>query len=144
MSERRFQIVLIEDAEPDVFLVREALTLSKLKFELQVLGDGEKAVEFIGALESAPTSDRPDLFLLDLNLPRVNGQQVLARMRQSVSCAQIPVLIVTSSDSPQDKAQSVRLGATRYFRKPSQLDDFMKLGPLVRELLENAGPGSAI
>jgi CheY-like chemotaxis protein len=142
MTEERFHIVLIEDAEPDVFLVREALTLSGLKFDLRVLVDGEKAVEFVAALETAPAAARPDLFLLDLNLPRVNGEQVLARMRQSVSCAGVPVLIVTSSDLPNDKAQTTRLGATRYFRKPSQLDEFMQLGPLVRDLLENPGANS--
>jgi DNA-binding response OmpR family regulator len=138
MSGDLFHIVLVEDAEPDVFLVREALQQSGLKFELHVLDDGEKAVEFITRLDLGLDEGgfQPDLFLLDLNLPRENGSQVLARMRRSVSCARVPVLIVTSSDSPSDKAQAMRLGATQYFRKPSQLDEFLKLGPLVRSLLE--------
>jgi CheY-like chemotaxis protein len=136
MNLEPFRIVLVEDAEPDVFLVREALRQSGLEFELCVLEDGEKAAEFIAGLDRDQTLPCPDLLLLDLNLPRKDGEQVLARLRQSSRCAHVPVLIVTSSDSPSDKARAARLGATEYFRKPSQLDDFMKLGSLVRHLLE--------
>jgi two-component system, chemotaxis family, response regulator Rcp1 len=136
MKPDTFRIVLVEDAEPDVFLVREALRQSGLKFDLVVLEDGEKASEFIAGLDRDETSPCPDLVLLDLNLPKQTGEKVLARLRQTVRCGRVPVLIVTSSDSPNDKALVARLGATQYFRKPSLLDDFMKLGALVRELLE--------
>jgi DNA-binding response OmpR family regulator len=144
MNPERFQIVLVEDAEPDVFMVREALRQSGLQFELCVLEDGEKAAEFIAGLDQDQTARCPDLLLLDLNLPKKNGEQVLAHLRQSSRCARVPVLIVTSSDSPNDKARVSRLGATQYFRKPSQLDDFMKLGPLVRNLLLSQGRGSQV
>ena len=142
MSCELFQIVLVEDAGPDVFLVREALRQSGLEFDLRVFEDGEQAAEFIAGLDRDQTVPCPDLLLLDLNLPKKDGEQVLARLRQSSRCARAPVLIVTSSDSPDDKARVARLGATQYFRKPSQLDDFMKLGPLVKDLLESRGQDS--
>jgi two-component system, chemotaxis family, response regulator Rcp1 len=139
-SSRRFRIVLIEDAVPDVFLVREALESNGLKFELHVLPDGEKAVEYVDKLDEG-TEYPPHLFLVDLNLPRKSGGQVLERLRQSAKLNHIPVVILTSSDSPKDKAKASQYRATEYFRKPSRLEDFMKLGRLVAQILENGSPG---
>jgi len=135
MSGPRFQIVLVEDAEPDVFLVREALEQSGLEFDLQVLGDGEQGVDLINTMDRDATLACPDLFLLDLNLPRKTGDQILERVRQSPTCGRVPVVILSSSESDKDKAQAARLKATGYFLKPSRLDEFMKLGPYVRDLL---------
>jgi DNA-binding response OmpR family regulator len=128
-------ILLVEDAEPDVFLVREALRQAGLDFNLNVLDDGEKAVDFIDRLNQDSNLDCPSLVLLDLNLPKRSGDQILEHMRQSERFKSVPVIVVTSSDSPRDKAQTTRLGATKYFRKPSRLDEFMKLGLLVRDVL---------
>jgi DNA-binding response OmpR family regulator len=135
MSHSRLNILLIEDAEPDVFLVREALKNAGIDFELRVLDDGEKAVDFFDHLDQARDEECPALVLLDLNLPKRTGDQILEHMRHSDRCKDLPVVIVTSSDSPRDKAQVSKLGATQYFRKPSRLDEFMRLGPLVRELV---------
>jgi two-component system, chemotaxis family, response regulator Rcp1 len=135
MDGLRFHIVLVEDAEPDVLLVREALEQSGLDFELQVFDDGEQGVDFIETMDRDVNLHRPHLFLLDLNLPKKTGGQILERVRQSPTCGQIPVVILTSSDSQKDKAQAALLNATGYFRKPSRLDEFMKLGPYVRDLL---------
>jgi CheY-like chemotaxis protein len=135
MGESCFQILVVEDAEPDVLLVREALERAGLNFELLVLEDGEKAIDFVEQLERDETLSRPHLVLLDLNLPRMNGSQVLERLRNSSTCGHIPVVILTSSDSPSDKAQAGQLGATEYFRKPSRLNEFMRLGQVVRDLL---------
>ena len=136
MSGLRFHIVLVEDAEPDVLLVREALEQSGLDFELQVFDDGEQGVDFIEIMDRDASLHRPHLFLLDLNLPKKTGGQILERVRQSPTCGQVPVVILTSSDSQKDKAQAAFLNATGYFRKPSRLDEFMKLGPYVRDLLQ--------
>jgi len=125
----------VEDAEPDVFLVREALERDGLEFELEVLDDGEKAVDFIDRIDQDPGIRRPNLLLLDLNLPKKSGGQVLERVRQSPACAHVPVVILTSSDSPMDKARAAQYKATEYFKKPSKWDEFMRLGPLVRDLL---------
>lgn len=137
MSSHRFFIVLVEDAEPDVILVREALEQAGLDFELRVFDDGEQGVDFVENIERDASIARPHLFLLDLNLPKKSGGQILERVRQSPTCSEVPVVILTSSDSQKDKAQAANLRATGYFRKPSRLDDFMKLGPYVRDLLTN-------
>jgi chemotaxis family two-component system response regulator Rcp1 len=136
MLNSRIDVLLIEDAEPDVFLVREALRQAGLKFDLNVLDDGEKAVEFIDRLDHDAAAICPHVVLLDLNLPKRSGDQILEHIRQSLRCRDVPVVIVTSSDSPRDKSQTTRLGATQYFRKPSRLDEFMKLGALVRGLVK--------
>lgn len=137
MSSNRFHIVLVEDAEPDVILVREALEQSGLEFDLRVFDDGEQGVDFVENMDRDATITRPHLFLLDLNLPKKSGSQILERVRQSLTCREVPVVILTSSDSHKDKTQAANLKATGYFRKPSRLDDFMKLGPYVRDLLTN-------
>jgi len=128
------RVLLIEDSEPDVFLVREALEQCERQIDLQVLEDGELAVEFIERIDRTEIRS-PDLILLDLNLPKRSGAQVLERIRSSPVCGEIPVLILTSSDSPKDKSQTAQLGATAYFRKPSRLNEFMLLGPVVQRLL---------
>lgn len=137
-------ILLIEDAEPDVFLVREALRQSGLSFNLSVLDDGEKAIDYIDHLDQDNTAHCPRLVLLDLNLPKRTGDQILEHIRQSARCRDLPVVIVTSSDSPKDKTQTTLLGATEYFRKPSRLDEFMMLGPLVCRLLSSTASTSAM
>lgn len=135
MDQRRFQILVVEDTEADVLLVREALEHAGLAFDLQVLDDGEKAVDFAESLDRDRTVSRPDLVLLDLNLPKKSGSQVLERLRQSSACGDVPVVVLTSSDSPKDRAQVAQLQASLYFRKPSRLDEFMKLGEVVRQIL---------
>ena len=140
MPESPIDILLIEDAEPDVFLVREALRQSGIAFNLNVLDDGEKAIDFIDRLDRSESAVCPNLVLLDLNLPKRTGDQILEHIRKSERCRHVPVVIVTSSDSPKDKRQTNELGATGYFRKPSRLDEFMKLGNLVRGLLDQPAP----
>lgn len=131
-----FQIVLVEDAESDVFLIREALQQADLAFELHVVDDGEKALEFIANAENDETVPLPHLMILDLNLPRVSGRQILERVRQSPRCNTIPVFILTSSDSPKDRTEIDQLGAIQYFLKSSKLEEFMSLGVVVRKHLE--------
>lgn len=134
----KFHIWLVEDSEADELLMRQALKLNGIDCDFQVSEDGEKAIDYIEAIDKSGVRPHPDIVLLDLNLPRKSGARVLERIRQSPRCGRVPVVIVTSSDSPGDKGQAARLGATRYFQKPLDLGEFMKLGPLVREVL-NAG-----
>src|ERR1700730_8218358 len=130
-----FEIMLVEDADPDVFLVREALELGGLRFSLRVFDDGEKAVEVVDGVDRDEGLACPHLVLLDLNLPKKTGAEVWERVRRSPRCGEVPVIILTSSDSPRDREQVARLGATKYFRKPSRLAEFMRLGDLVRDVL---------
>jgi CheY-like chemotaxis protein len=134
-----YQVLLVEDADADVVLVREALERCGLAFDLNVLDDGERAaqlVETVDANGGGAATSLPHLVLLDLNLPKQSGVQVLECIRKSTVWHDIPVVVLTSSDSPRDKSQVSSLGATEYFRKPSKLNEFMKLGPLVRKILE--------
>jgi CheY-like chemotaxis protein len=102
--------------------------------ELIVIADGEKAIEFIQALEDEAATC-PDLAIVDLNLPKKPGREVLARMRLSERCRHIPVVVLSSSNAEQDKADAVRFGASRYLRKPSKLDDFLSLGLIFKAVL---------
>jgi CheY-like chemotaxis protein len=127
--------LLVEDNPADSGLVRKALEEHGVTGELNLVNDGEKAIQFIRSLDEAPVAACPDLVIIDLNLPKKSGREVLETMRRSERCRHIPVVILSSSDAQQDKADASRLGASRYLRKPSRLEDFLKLGEIFRELI---------
>jgi DNA-binding response OmpR family regulator len=118
-------------------LVQEALEEHGVHGELIVLTDGESAIQFIRSLD-AQGVECPDLVILDLNLPKKPGREVLECMRQSVTCSLVPVVILSSSDAAVDRAETTRLGASRYIRKPSRLDEFMSLGAIFKAMLGDA------
>lgn len=127
--------MLIEDSQLDVFLVKAAIAAHGLDIELQVLENGEQATGFIARIDSDDSARCPRLFLLDLNLPRTGGLEVLSCLRRSKRCAGVPVLVMTSSDADKDRAESAALGATNYFRKPLGYEAFLKVGEVIHELL---------
>lgn len=131
---RTIQIILAEDNEVDVLLVRRALEMEGLDHQLQVLSDGEQVFCFLAEVESG-AAPYPDILLLDLNMPKRSGEEILNRIRESAKFSPIPIVVVTSSDSPQDRQQSARLGVAHYFRKPCDLAEFMKLGAVIRAAL---------
>ena len=112
--------------------------MEKLPLEVHIAADGEKAIEFIDRAETDPESPSPHFLLLDLNLPKKDGFEVLRRLRASAKFKNIPVLIMTSSDSPGDRNRAAELGAG-YFRKPGSYDGFLKLGTVLRQLIEDSG-----
>jgi CheY-like chemotaxis protein len=132
-----------EDNLPDTVLVREAIRMEKLPLDVHIASDGQKAIDFITRADNDPNAPCPHLFLVDLNLPKRDGFEVLRRLRASPKCKDIPVLIMTSSNSPADQSRAAELGA-RYFRKPPNYDEFLKLGGLLKELLQGAGAKSPI
>ena len=97
--------------------------------------DGEEAIHFIRSLDREPLVECPDLVIIDLNLPRKSGREVLETMRRSERCHDVPVVIFSSSDAQQDLADAARLGASRYIRKPSRLEDFLRLGAIFKEII---------
>ena len=129
-------VLLVEDNPADANLVEEAFTEEQIDSTLQVVWDGAKAIEFLETLDADQSVQPPDLVMLDLNLPKVSGEDVLKRIRLSPRCAGTKVLIISSSDLAADRDRVMGLGATAYFRKPSTLDEFMQLGPTVRRLLQ--------
>jgi DNA-binding response OmpR family regulator len=118
-----------------VFLVKEAIAAHGLDADLNVIDDGEHAIDLIKRMDSEDGAWVPDLVLLDINLPRTDGFDVLQQIRVSKSCAKVPVIVMTSSAAPVDQSQSAVLGATAYFQKPSGYDDFLKIGELILRLL---------
>ena len=132
----------MEDSQTDVFLVKKALAAHGLKVDLKVLEDGEQALNYIGKLDLDPSASCPSLFLVDLNLPRTSGLEVLAHVRRSEKCANLPVVITTSSDAPKDRAESAALGATAYFIKPCGYDAFLRIGEIIQKLLGRSAPDS--
>jgi DNA-binding response OmpR family regulator len=138
MKSARPQILLIEDNPADANLVGEAIAEAQLECELSVLRDGAQAIEFIDRLDADLSHPGPDIVLLDLNLPKMSGEAVLKRVRLSKSCGDAKVLIVSSSDAPSDRERVMTLGASDYFRKPSDLEQFMQLGSKIRAMLAPA------
>ncbi len=130
---------MAEDNLPDALLVREAIRLEKLPLEVHVASDGERAIDWIAKVEQGDEDvPCPHVFLLDLNLPKADGFEVLRRIRASEKCKDVVVLVVTSSDSAADRAMAAQLGAG-YFRKPTSLEEFLKIGSVLRGYLERKG-----
>ncbi len=131
-------LLLAEDNLPDALLVREAIRSENLPLEVFIAPDGERAIEFIAKAEQDGNAPHPHLVLLDLNLPRIDGFDVLRRLRASEKFKNIPVLVVTSSDSPSDRAETAKLGAS-YFRKPVTYEEFLAIGKYLRQFMEKNG-----
>ena len=135
LSERKtFSVLLVEDNPADVTLVREALEEHGIEGELIVASDGEKAIAIIQEVDCQALSC-PDLFIVDLNIPKRTGQEVIAYMRQSAKFDDAHIAILSSSDSMRDKEDARRLGVSWYLCKPSRLNDFLGLGATFKAIL---------
>jgi CheY-like chemotaxis protein len=128
------RIWLVEDSPTDAFVIEEALRASGLRHDTQAMRDGELAVAAIRAV-SAGEAPAPHLVLLDLNLPRVSGLQVLATLRKTPELQHVPVVVVTSSDFKGDRDAVAEHGISGYFCKPHDLDEFLTLGDMVKQVL---------
>jgi DNA-binding response OmpR family regulator len=115
-------------------MVREALEEHAVECELLLITNGEKAIEFILQMDTAQAPP-PDLVILDLNLPMKPGSTVLEQFRASSRCARVPIVVLSSSDSYRDREQAARLGASRYYKKPTRLMEFLKLGGVFKQML---------
>ena len=122
---RAIEILLVEDDPGDELITREAFEHHKLKNNLHVAHDGEEGLDFLyqrGQFEGAP---RPDLILLDLNLPKYDGRQLLEKVKSDADLARIPVVVLTTSSAEEDILRSYQLHANAYVTKPVDLDQFM-------------------
>jgi CheY-like chemotaxis protein len=131
------QILLAEDNPGDVLLVRQALEAHHIPHELHVVRDGGEALDYLTHMGKSNEPPCPDLVLLDVNLPKADGTEILTEFRKHPDCKHTPVIVVTSSDTQKDRARMSELGVLYYFKKPSDLDAFLKLGALVREVVAN-------
>jgi two-component system, chemotaxis family, response regulator Rcp1 len=127
------EILLVEDNVGDVRLTQEALKDAKVLTNLNVASDGVAALAFLRKQGNHAQAPTPDIVLLDLNLPKLNGIEVLGQIKTDEALKQIPVVIVTSSKAEEDVARSYKLQANCYITKPIDFDQFMKMVKSIEE-----------
>lgn len=123
---RPIDVLLVEDDPGDVLITREAFEHNKLKNRLHVAQDGEEGLNYLYRRGEFADAPRPDLILLDLNLPKYDGRQLLEKIKSDPDLAQIPVVVLTTSSAEEDILKSYKLHANAYVTKPVDLDQFMK------------------
>jgi CheY-like chemotaxis protein len=129
------QILVVEDNPADVFLIRETIQATGIKTQVHVVKDGEEATRFFDDADRDDSAPCPWLVILDINLPKKHGTQVLRHLRESRRCRGASVIVVSTSNAAKDREDVFLNGADAYFCKPSKYDDFLKLADLIREWL---------
>lgn len=125
---RKGVILLIEDDHGDQLLTCEALSESALAQKIAVVSDGEEALEYLtrsGRYSEPSQAPRPDLILLDLNMPKINGRQLAARLKSDPQLQTIPIVVLSTSDYHDDVAHCYKIGVNSYVHKPTNYDDFV-------------------
>jgi CheY-like chemotaxis protein len=133
-AEQPRRVLVIEDNPTDVGLIKEALTAHGVQFDMTVLRDGEAALKYLQNIGDA--SPRPELIIIDVNIPKHDGIEVLVQYRMSVALFSVPMIVLTSSNSPSDHQRTKTLGVSAFIRKPLNLSDFVALGKRFKEVLE--------
>ena len=129
------RIDVVEDNLTDMYILQKVLEKALLHFVIDDLENGEEAILFLlrqGKYLQAPS---PDLIILDLNMPRVGGTEVIARIREDPIVQTIPIMVLSTSDTLEDKHKMAELGVVRYFTKSSKLADFLAIGETIKEFL---------
>jgi len=121
------EVLLVEDTPGDVRLTQEAFKKTNIKVRLNNVKDGAEALDYLYQKGNFPNSPKPDLILLDLNLPKVNGHEVLSEVKSDPQLKRIPVVILTSSNSQEDIVKAYNAHANCYLLKPSELKDFFSV-----------------
>ncbi len=135
------RILVIEDNASDVFLLDRALKKQDLRFELIHLISGAQALAFIHKQGAYADAAAPNLILVDLNLSKYTGEDILREIRSAGHLGGVPVCVWSSSRSRRDEALLKDLGVTQFITKPSGLDQFMEIGKIIKDLLAGAGAG---
>jgi CheY-like chemotaxis protein len=133
---RRVKILLVEDRLQDIEIARRALNKGKIKNELYLARDGEEALDFLlrqGKFSDPALSPRPGIILLDLNLPKVRGLEILKQIKNNPSLKSIPVIVLTVSSRQEDIQRSYELGANTYIQKPVEFDNFVRVVNAIHE-----------
>ena len=123
-QDRRLNVLLVEDDPGDVLIAREAMAAGQLSTTLEVVTDGVEAIAYLRRENGFEDARRPDLILLDLNLPRMSGHEVLAEVKKDPELRRIPVVVLTTSQAHEDIARSYELHASVHVSKPVDFDDF--------------------
>ncbi len=122
-----FNVLLVEDSPGDVRLIKESLAEGELSHKLHVVSDGEEAMDFLRRQGRYSNEPRPDLILLDLNLPKKDGREVLSNIKGDPELKNIPTVVLTTSDSEQDIIMTYEHHANCYITKPVNLEQFIKV-----------------
>jgi len=130
---RQIEILLVEDNPGDARLTQEAMRAANMTNVLHVVEDGEQAMEFLRRRSRFKDAPRPDLILLDLNLPKKDGRSVLAEVKTDPDLRRIPVVVLTTSRSEEDVLQAYDMHANAYVTKPVNLEKFMRIVALIDE-----------
>jgi chemotaxis family two-component system response regulator Rcp1 len=130
-------VLLVEDDPGDVLIAREALAAGRLSTDLHVVTDGVEAMSYLRRVDDYADAPRPDLILLDLNLPRKSGHEVLAEVKQDPALRRIPVVVLTTSQAQEDVAKSYDLHASVHVSKPSDFDHFTEVVRQIDEFFGN-------
>jgi CheY-like chemotaxis protein len=121
------EVLLVEDDPGDVLLTKEAFADNKVKNSLNIVSDGEEAIAYLRRQEPFAEASRPDLVLLDLNLPRKDGREVLKDIKADPELRSIPVVVLTTSEADEDILHSYDLHANAYVTKPVDFDSFIRI-----------------
>ena len=134
MTERPIEVLVIEDNEADQHLTRTALRDARIANDVHIVADGEQAIAFLNQVGAFVDAPRPDLVLLDLNLPKKNGFQVLEEMKAAAHLKNIPVIVVSGSARPSDIARAYALQIAAYLVKPVNVDEYFTAIRALKEL----------
>jgi CheY-like chemotaxis protein len=121
------EVLLVEDDPGDVLLIREAFDFNKVHNNLNVVSDGEQALDYLRGTGAYAGRTRPDLVLLDLNLPRKDGREVLAEVKTDPDLRTIPIVVLTTSEAEEDVLKSYQLHANAYVTKPVDFERFVSI-----------------
>ncbi len=121
------EVLLIEDSSDDIFLMKEVLQDAKMHINLHVAENGEKGLDFVYKKNEFKNAPSPDLILLDLNLPKIDGREVLEKLKSDKKYKTIPVVVLTTSQSDEDINKAYLNNANSYITKPVDLNQFMKV-----------------
>jgi two-component system, chemotaxis family, response regulator Rcp1 len=130
----------VEDNPVDIYLIRWVLKAHELSHELQVIDNGDRAMDYVNQLAREERHRSPTIMLLDINLPQRDGREILQRVKAILYGSDIRVVVVTSSTNLTDRRETLAMGADAYFEKPNHLNECMQLGDLIKHLVYGNPP----
>jgi CheY-like chemotaxis protein len=131
----RLRLLVVEDNPSDVALLRLALARAEVDCDLTVFDDGSEALDLARQRGKYASAAAPDLMVLDLNIPKYDGLEILEALRANPAFENLRVVVLSSSSSPREKANIERFHVTQYITKPLDLNEFLRIGVVLKELL---------
>lgn len=130
-------IIVAEDDPGDLFLLQEAINAQKIPYGISSVKNGPELLHLVEDVCTKANRPNPDLIILDWTLPKSDASEMLQEMRNSELCANTPILVLTSSSFSETRVQAFQSGATCFIQKPTDLDEYLKIGEIIQNLLQN-------